>query len=1657
MLQKPQTHFVPPLSLPQMLQSQHLERHMAQVEVRQALSCRGSTPDQGRGPSPSPRAAVAAEIVRSPSPHSARSRFTPAQLFATRSASPSAAEPMASGAEGVHTVAGTHRTSGRATLTTPRASRHAVLSRPSRVSVFSHSSGRSAAVAEAEATLGFSVLAAKNKEHARLRWPRMQQLMGDVGGEALAWETSEKASGAVAPTASPMRPPAVPLSDRDATAPGSFLAITVPAQVSRLGAGLGSTVVPSPPMSRRDRRKQRPVSKSSKDVVQRPAVMPRASARATPVAGIVSTTHSATAGDGTGDGGGVAAQHSGQRRSPLQRRDSSSSSGDISPRTSAVLESSEIAPALKRLDRKWFLRVAPISCLHSVASARVAHKKLSEEAGVARSSSLRPEVVTTTDPAVGGEYLNFESWGLNDDYLESVMSAHARSSDNGLRDVKYINLSNNQITQAGITRLLANCSPEGVLSLSLASNRLHQRGPASATEAISKCKHLQELDLSDNKMSDAFLESLCSLINGHCLELRGLALAKCGIGTTTRCASALGGLVGAGRLLTSLDLAWNMLSGEAALLVVTAIGDNGATAGGQLRRVNLAWNRLGTATQAGLENRRRQATMVAKAFADVFTFNKTLFHLDLSYNNFSADDCRIMGEALRANHTLFGIHLIGNQAAVDSMGFIVPLSRGGSFEMEGGGRICTAEMPEIAGIDNPQDEDPSPTKRNVIGQASPQGSPSRARANAPPPNEGHWTGDNMQLSMNALMNAVPPKFQINHPLELMNRSKGVVAPKDGAVVRQNPALLSLTARSVAPFSEDDLQRERNYTIARSRVQTIAGDVESVQVNAKCCWICENWVEHRLFFDPTDALSEEEQAEIGIVETVYAFYSIDAFTRPIVLSLHQTNATKIIPVAGGEIGSHLAKRGSSKTSRKSIVKTTRYIGSRMLPRTMEPIHVVFVVNGKPLASARLAKVRLSIAKVLSPIRDLPMLETAQAFEIVNVVRVAGAGHRPGASGVFEEAEAWVVPNSIAVIEDPTQMGTFSCVPRSWESKRKDAEYAWSLETSIFRDFACDLDSLAEDCFEVDWQCSRLGHLVRTEEAWQELLKVLPGAYMQIMLAFWWEAYGTLEMHETVAGVSMGGFRKIMVRRGGEGRGQLLDGLNLNGNDCDCVFVAANVVDRDRRGDFPFLPQRAMARFQFLEAIVRVAFRRFVGAVGGRAGERDKNLPPAAYRQAIESFLKMTELGADILRLRRELHEEVFTESCCLMLEGYKSMLRMIFDHYRSLKVFPSDKKQNKTLHFRQWVQFLRDAQVIAGDFAVADAGHCFALAREMRSDEISSTGHMELNWTEFLIGICAVVKILNGSDEQVLGISFSDLVDDFCVTHLQEAYLVVAKGQKHVESEFQGLAELVERVFAGINSNGSHGTVSLRRFKSACENPAIRMEMTKCRLTLAEVCVVYNITWRQLKEQQRWAVFFTDEVTLAELISCFMKLKDSFRGFDRAIAFIERSFDEFDEDSSGSLDRKEFQNLVEEPTLIRKLQSVGFDTSTFGQVFEVLDEEGVGHVTMEQVAEGFLCFRDAAFAARRAVKVLLKFYQSSCGSKRGNLNKELVSALFDVPPLIEKLTSLHMAVPDWSTMFEELDVDGSGDLDWEEIREGMYTFWLSRWESPAAEARAKSRR
>ncbi len=60
---------------------------------------------------------------------------------------------------------------------------------------------------------------------------------------------------------------------------------------------------------------------------------------------------------------------------------------------------------------------------------------------------------------------------------------------------------------------------------------------------------------------------------------------------------------------------------------------------------------------------------IGQEMQNMFKENKVLIHVDLSHNNLKSADCELIEEGLKDNHTILGLHMIGNDYNTNSLGY----------------------------------------------------------------------------------------------------------------------------------------------------------------------------------------------------------------------------------------------------------------------------------------------------------------------------------------------------------------------------------------------------------------------------------------------------------------------------------------------------------------------------------------------------------------------------------------------------------------------------------------------------------------------------------------------------------------------------------------------------------------------------------------------------------------------------------------------------------------------------------------------------------------------------------------------------------------------------------------------------------------------------
>jgi NLR family CARD domain-containing protein 3 len=264
-------------------------------------------------------------------------------------------------------------------------------------------------------------------------------------------------------------------------------------------------------------------------------------------------------------------------------------------------------------------------------------------------------------------YLNPEPFGIVrragpetsiDIHMYSMGDVYAKAFSEGInhyKDVKDLNLANNRLTEDGCVKILQKIKEKNLKKISLAENKIGKKSIAILIEILEdNNSKLRTLNIQSSAVDDRTIASLCKAISDN-KSLHSLNLAKNNLGYHS--AYALKHMLKYNNSLKRLDLHWNSFRSQGAQEIMEGLENNNS-----LKELDISWNSLGRDTS--LE--------VARALGKALKVNTDLMHLDISYNYFSKDECEVIAEFIAHNHTLLGLHAMGNDCIVDSRGFVIP-------------------------------------------------------------------------------------------------------------------------------------------------------------------------------------------------------------------------------------------------------------------------------------------------------------------------------------------------------------------------------------------------------------------------------------------------------------------------------------------------------------------------------------------------------------------------------------------------------------------------------------------------------------------------------------------------------------------------------------------------------------------------------------------------------------------------------------------------------------------------------------------------------------------------------------------------------------------------------------------------------------------------
>lgn len=246
--------------------------------------------------------------------------------------------------------------------------------------------------------------------------------------------------------------------------------------------------------------------------------------------------------------------------------------------------------------------------------------------------------------------VNVKHYNLGNNHLKALASSMKHLKP------KAINLGSNK-NNYGIASIVKSLD-DNLERLDLSQNLLSLKSVMDLSSwMVSKAGtdklKLKILNLSNNKLSDDCLVILSKGLRTARPDLKELDLSK-NLMSDVSCFE-LSEFIESAQSLEILNLSWNRITSFGGTRIFEGIRE-----GRSCRNINMAYNSLG----------KQDSFTFVEAVQSAIN-EETLKHLDLSYNRMKKCVCERFAMLIMDNHTLYGLHMEGNECYVDKFGFLL--------------------------------------------------------------------------------------------------------------------------------------------------------------------------------------------------------------------------------------------------------------------------------------------------------------------------------------------------------------------------------------------------------------------------------------------------------------------------------------------------------------------------------------------------------------------------------------------------------------------------------------------------------------------------------------------------------------------------------------------------------------------------------------------------------------------------------------------------------------------------------------------------------------------------------------------------------------------------------------------------------------------------
>ncbi|CAD8141715.1 unnamed protein product [Paramecium octaurelia] len=262
--------------------------------------------------------------------------------------------------------------------------------------------------------------------------------------------------------------------------------------------------------------------------------------------------------------------------------------------------------------------------------------------------SLFPKRIDLTNCLVDKKEMNFTNLGIGSKYYPILTTLLKQQKS---QRIKQLYLSDNNLKDKELS-LIIDCIPLSLKELKISNNKLGRAGALLLEKLFITHKSIKYLNVANNALGDAGAQILLNALMKNNTVTR-LNLSENGL--TDSISQILYNFLANNKAVEVFMLNWNYLGSLSGQLIAKGLANNKS-----LKVIDLSYNHLG-----------QNNCMIY--WSEIISNPKLpLIHIDLSYNQFSEQQLRILNEALKKNNQIYGLHIEGNKcpAYVDPNGFI---------------------------------------------------------------------------------------------------------------------------------------------------------------------------------------------------------------------------------------------------------------------------------------------------------------------------------------------------------------------------------------------------------------------------------------------------------------------------------------------------------------------------------------------------------------------------------------------------------------------------------------------------------------------------------------------------------------------------------------------------------------------------------------------------------------------------------------------------------------------------------------------------------------------------------------------------------------------------------------------------------------------------